>query len=111
MQLTRWEMAVLSMPVIAAPISETKSRVSCGANSDSDSLRRMIKVIGSPGTKPAGNRVSLSRKGMMSSPRTFSSDDRALVKVQVRANGAQELVTGGPQLLIAQVHAEHAYMQ
>jgi hypothetical protein len=62
-QLIRCEIAVFSIPDIAAEISEMKSSVNCGTNSANDSLKRLMNDNESPGTKPTIQQSQNQSKG------------------------------------------------
>ena len=93
------------MLVIAAETSWIKSRVSCGANSASFSLRFKTNAMGSPVMNPASEDI---RKDNItgSSGRTFTCDDGTLVVLEVVANCPKEVIRSAPEFLVVEINTQ-----
>ena len=91
------------MLVIAAETSWIKSRVNWGANSASFSLKFKTNAMGSPDMKPATEDVKKAYNLEIAS-RTFTSDDRTLVVLEVVANFSKEVISSTSKFLVVQIN-------
>ena len=104
-QLIRIDIEALSILVIAAETSWIKSRVNCGANSASFSLRFKTNVVGPPEMNPASEDVKKDNI-TRSAGRTFTCDEGTLVVLEVAANCPKEVIRGALKFFFTEINTK-----